>query len=261
MIAGISDVELLRGRWRRTRRSLRLGDPEEAGFASGGLANQLDHVALRFLVQPPDPEAVLLDIEEARWNRWTSEEEIPLLGRKPFWPSWTVAAPGLIRYESPRDDGKWSRYLALLRSGAMDLGLGSDAAWTVGEHNRCLHLVRAVARMWETLHRFGCVVRELEIEGPFEVTAALPGIHDTMLAGFDEGRWRVPYRQVRGIVTCGSAIHVREIPSWPDDAGVRDLAYVFGDWIENVWGSRSRRWLVQESREAEPQFDIQSLGW
>jgi len=51
----------------------------------------------------------------------------------------------------------------------------------------------------------------------------------------------------------------REVDEWPSAQDVAALAFEFGDWIEDGWGMRQRRYLAERG-DRQGQFDISRYG-
>jgi len=147
----VFDRELLRCRWRRARRALHLLDPHAETFATGGLANKLDDPSVRLLILPADPDRHDLRFDAVQWKFFLEDRPEPATGLASRWEGHGPTESAMVRFD-PIYDGtdRWRRYLALDRSGGLELGLGSCGAFELRGH-RTFALIPIVARVWAAL--------------------------------------------------------------------------------------------------------------
>ena len=147
----IDQVELLRGRWRRAREPLRLTDPSDEDFGTGGLAALAPEACVRLLILPSDPEATLIsEFDPAFWEWWGQARPNPFHGAAPtdWGPQRRPTVEAAVR-SRPRDSGRWvwDTYLALHRSGAMEFGLALSPARGARPHPAAAEMVLALQAM------------------------------------------------------------------------------------------------------------------
>lgn len=265
MSLSILELGAVRARWRRARAPLRLVDPQSEDFGTGGLARFVEDVGVRFLVLPADPELAVLRFDEAFWPWWMQDRPDPFDGAPPTdvgrqsMPTATAA----VRFDQRNRRWEWFQYTALLRSGGLELGLGSESVHEgrtqEDEAIRGFHLTRIVGRIWHGTAVYSDVLSQFPgIEGPWEATLALIRTHDAMLgdlaAGWDDfgfiRHYDLPRCQEPNLMFC------REIEEWPSDGDLADFAYTFGEMIEGAWASKNRRWLIPEGRQGAGTFDV-----
>ena len=125
----MESVELVRARWRRVRASLALLDPSADGFASAGLVRRVETPSVRLLILPSDPEASLTEFDAAFWEYWSILKDPSAASRYVTWHEAMPTAGAAVRYD--RGSEGWSRYLALHRSGALELEMGERGVFTL----------------------------------------------------------------------------------------------------------------------------------
>lgn len=251
----------LREAWRRWRGDQRLVDPDVGDFAQGGLARLTSDPAARLVILPADPEAHLIDFDSALWSWWAEDSSDPATDGRTQWgphklPTLTAAVIG-----TQMGDGQWWRYFALHRNGAVEAGLGDDAAM---EHDgqRYFRLTTIVGRSWATLARYAEVIERFSVDGPWELTLSLRQTAGALLANFGEG-WAEPGSGFGRNRPCLEAnlLMRRELPTWPAEAeGLKSVAFSFGAQIEDAWGVDDRRFLAHRGERAG-EFDCGSYGW
>ncbi len=240
-----------RVRWERVRAGLHLTDPRSEDFGTGGLARRVDEPSVRLLLLPPDPEGTLLDFTSDFWAWWRERRADPATGSVEWWarehePT-AGAAVCYTRGGNTQDGKPWGSYLALHRTGGLEMELGSDGATTGGDEQRYFRLTYAVGQVWYGLALFQEVIARVGLQGPWEMTVALQKTKGALLSHFAAG-WAEPRGGAgdsRRNCLEPNLLFRYELPDWPDAEGLRDLAFRVGGWIEDAWGNKERRFLAQ----------------
>jgi hypothetical protein len=266
MTRSLEDLERIRARWRTTRASLRLVDPNDAEFGSGGLARNSEDLKVRFLILPFDPETTTVEaFDKEFWEWWMQDRADPFEGApRTNWgplrsPSLTAAARYNRRVADP---WRWDKYLALHRNGALEFGLGSEGSTKypnrVGEgYKRAFFLITIVGRLWAALALYSEVISRYSIQGPFEVVLAMSETEGSLLgnvaAGWmDLGNWM---GETPPICPEPNILIRREVEDWPKAAETRDLAFWFGTVVDETWGVIGRRFLADHRQHNAGEFD------
>ena len=253
MSLDVHTQELQRERWRRQRDRLSLLDPQGADFGTRGLAVKIASPTLRFLILPGNPENELVEFDATFWQWWLDPWPDPATGEPIIWRNHRPAATAAVLGNGPEE--QWESYLALHRSGALELVMARGVTYELPDA-RAFSLLNMVGRLWATLGRYREVVERFTPEGPWEVSLALRETEGTTLGCVAEG-WREPSGRLSGPVCAEVALlRTRELweASWSDATGVQQLAFNFGAWIEDAWGCQFRRFLVRIGDRAG-QFD------
>jgi hypothetical protein len=153
------------------------------------------------------------------------------------------------------------RYLALYRSGALEVGLGHEVR-SEGPSFAVFRLTLMVGRMWAGLAANTSVIDRYGIAGPWEVSLEVSNTLGSRLGNFGEG-WAEPLDAFREMLPCPTArVFLRlECSEWPSDAaGVQELAFRMGGRIEDAWGVKERRFLARTGKLAG-QFALERYGW
>jgi hypothetical protein len=260
----IEQVEAQRARWGHHRARLNLEAPSDPNFASGGIPGTTEGPFLRLVILPTDPESVAIDLDEDLWAWWVAEYDDPASQTITQWGTTKrLNHLGVFRGTQFRDD-QWARYISLSRCLALDMGLMSDATYYLPSYEaHVFRLVPAVARVWSALHRYGAVLQQFaagKTLGPWEVTLALRDTKGAMLGHVAKG-WAEPGMGFRPAPCTDEGLLMRlEIPDiWPDDDGIRDVAYRFGLLMENSFGFDVRRWIVNVPDNRV--FDKEAARW
>lgn len=234
-------AEVRRSRWRRARQRLGLGDPGDVHFGSTGFGKHLGTPAVRLLILPVDPEVNIVDFDDEFWGWWRRAQPDPAAGGTLLW--------GTHRYSSIQEaavvqsfQGDWDRYLAVERSGGLDMGLGADPRYGGGPYS--LQLLKIVGRIWSTLTAYTAVIDRYSAQGPWQLALALIGVSDSELGLFAAG-WEQDRAGQAQLPMDANQLHLHEIADWPrspDD--VRDQAFRLGAVFEDAWGFDARRFLT-----------------
>ena len=248
------EIELCRRRWRRERQRLRLVDPLSEDFGTGGLARHAPEVHVRFLILPADPEAAAVQFDEDFWAWWMQDRPNPFEGSSSTnWGREGVAeATAAVRYDRGTDDRwNWNGYLALLRFGGLEFGLGrlGSVRWRrtpEEDETHVFFLTTIVGRVWVGLTLFAEILERHAIQGPWEITLALRDSNLAVIGNVAAG-WEEPERAFprEELPRCPdpNVLIVREVVEWPDPDGRQTLAFDIGSNIEDAFGFRGRRFL------------------
>lgn len=142
----------------------------------------------------------------------------------------------------------WNNYLAVHRSGAIELGLGDRGGLErqnrEGEIIRVFNLISIVTYTWAVL-KFGAAHFErLSLVGPWHLTVAVHRTKGALLGNVGEG-WPEPgsFENSGSCVDQNLLWHL-ELQNWPDEEGQQRLAFAVGDRLEDAWGVSHRRYLA-----------------
>ena len=261
----LADSELVRARWRRALHGHALDDVRRADFALGGLAPRLREPTVQVLLLPPDPEGEVFSFDDELWAWIDAQKTVAVGGRTirfgdQSYP--TAHAAALVRGYGNREP--WSSYLAVHRSGAIELGLGDRGGWErqnrEGETVRMFNLISIVAYTWAML-MFSAALNERDARSsPRQLTIALRGTRGALLGNVGEG-WAEPdsfQNTVSGCLEEHLLWHL-SIDEPPDDAGQKQLAFGVGDRIEDAWGVTESRYLARVG-DRDGQLDVRRIA-
>lgn len=246
----LMDRELRRARWRRVRRALHLNCEAEKNFAIGGVAQQVDDLAVRVVFLPCDPELDVVQLN-ADLLAWLEERRASPYGGNASWGSWKRTTTDVaLLYDSYRDDATWKRYLAVPRHGGVDTGIG-NLAYEVRE-TRVFPLRAVVALVWRATALQRELIERFELKEPWEVSVAIRNARNATLGSFAEG-WAELGNGLWDPSTCvDDHVHLRfEYESFPDS---QEFAFSVGDRLENAFGTTDRRYLAHRGQYKD-QFD------
>ena len=276
---GIEEVlhlEIHRARWRREREARSLVNPDDRGFAVGRLPLPGTDPLVRLLILPADPETEQLALDDSFWEWFTGDLPDPRTGRTADWGSRNrPTSRAALRY-SPYGQDECRRYLAVYRSGALEMGLGQDAGYVAqpatdvdggseAEDRRAegfLRLTTTVGRMWAAAAAYAEQLERWPVEGPFQVVLGVRMTQGMVLCNFGTG-WAEPqnlFPEERPVCPEASLLRSLELASWPDEDGVQAFAFDVGSWLEDAFGSRHRRYLARTG-PSQDQFDCGQYGW
>jgi hypothetical protein len=187
-VTSLADILLLRTRWRRVLERHAIDTVNRDDFALGGLATRLQTPSVQLLVFPADPEAEVLHLDDALWVWLEAQKSVDVDGRAIRFSDRrcpTTHAAALVN-----GHGTWKNYLAVHRSGAIELGLGDCGGWErqnrEGELVRVFNLISIVTYTWAVL-KFGAVHYErLSLIGPWHLTVAVRGTEGALLGNVGE---------------------------------------------------------------------------
>lgn len=255
----ILEQDALRTRWHRFRAGLALSDPSDDAFGRAGLASNVEEPSVRLLILPRDPEADVVRFDKEFWEWWLAERNEPATGRPSYWlTQHRPTADAAVRY-SP-GNGNWERYLALRRGGALEIEGGVSCARTARDHRYFL-LINSVGHIWYALNLYRDVVERFSLAGPWEVSLALCNTADARVTNVAKG-WNDPFgfgSDTSHKITAKNLMYRKEVSSWLDLDGIKEMAYRFGDWMEDAWGSQQRRYR-QRTDNLDGEFDATQYG-
>lgn len=120
----VADRESQRVRWCRSRARHGLDDVDGEGFGVGGLARRLRDQSVQLLLLPGDSEAVRLDFEDETWEWLAAEAVVTLDGFGMRIGELQVPTAHAAALVGPQGRERWDHYLAVHRSGEVEVGLG-----------------------------------------------------------------------------------------------------------------------------------------
>jgi hypothetical protein len=249
-----------RRRWRRARTPLRLVDPDADGFSTGGLAARVHEPTVRLLLLPADPDAWLVDFDSEFWAWWRQDRDDPTTGQPASWGYDNLPTEFAALRTAIVENGRFAKYLALHRNGALEFELGENGAYVYPRVNlRVFRLITIVGRVQGVLRLWTEIRSRLQLDGPCELSLALRDTQAAALGNVAEG-WQEPGPDMPGR-RC-PAKHLlcrRELWDWPDEARQLDLVFSIGGWIEDSWGYQERRFLahpaLQSASSTSPRTD------
>ena len=240
-------------RWLRVRAARNL-DPAVAGFASGGLLDNLDGTTIAVVVLPADVLAQPIDFSDdlpgavlpERFSGLTANG-VGLLSNV------TTTSTALIRF-APGGDAKWRAFVAIDRSGGITGAMGTTARYQLdrGRHAATwalrlfmlAHLVRVVIRAQANLLRWAATQSPaVTIGGPFEIVVAVPDTQGMVLAGLNEG-WEPPDQDFDPPRAKEPNVTVRlQVEEWPDSEDeLETLTFRLLARVGEAFGDRDQRY-------------------
>ncbi len=270
---GVGNLDRQRARWRRSRERLGLSDPDVERFSSRGLVKRVESPSARLLVLPADPDAWLVEFDEGFWRWWQGDQPDPTSNGLAQWGQYLKPTSNAAVRSSlipPNGRGPWQNYLALHRSGALEVELGDDGAGDAyipaGTQNRVrvFRLTMIVGHVWSALALYSRVRERLQIVGASELTLALERTKSGLLGNFAHG-WAEPWDLSTG--SHGepqeeeNLLYRRELLDWPsDNQQIAQVAFSIAGWIEDAWGSTARR-CFSRGPQGQWMFDSSAHQW
>ncbi len=249
---GLLRTELQRERWRREKERLHLADPSRENFCQDIFGFD-SPPRVRLLVLPGDPEVELLEFDEGLWSLLEQLLD-PALGEPAEWGPPAKGRRAAMRARTY--EHHWSYYLAVFRSGTVEMGLSDDAAF---ENNgrTWFRLVTIMGRMWAALEAFSQIQARYRIPGPVQVTI---GFRDT--EGASLSQLGVGWNQYWEQSCCRERqfAHVLEVDDWLPTESPRIAAFRLGSRIEESFGSQDLRFLDREG-DCVGEFGRATYGW
>lgn len=187
----ILEIEAQRARWERHRTELKLTRDSGEDVGRGGLGRLVRDLDVRLTVLPADPMADAVSFDKSLLE-WLKQPQASPFDSGPFdWGSQTRSTTDAAVRCSPRDDG-WDRYVAVRRHGGIEFAL-NGAAGGAGDDDRprVFYLGYIVAAAWCALELQENLLKQHEVDGPFEVVIALLRTGGSVLGHLAEG-WREP---------------------------------------------------------------------
>lgn len=247
-MTSLADTELLRRRWRRALERHAIDTVNRDDFVVRGLATRLQTPSVQLLALPADPEAEVLHFDDTLWVWLEAQKSVDVDGRAIRFGDRrcpTAHAAALVE-----GYGTWKSYLAVHRSGAIELGLGDRGGWArqnrEGDLVRVFNLISIVTYTWAVL-KFGAAhYKRLSLIGPWHLTVAVRGTEGALLGNVGEG-WAEPDSFENDVGSCvdQNLVWHLELQDWPDEEGQQQLAFAVGDRLEDAWGVGQRRYLAR----------------
>jgi hypothetical protein len=238
-------VDRQRRRWLRARAPLRLVDPDADDFSTGGLASRVSESTVRLLLLAADPGAWLLDFDAEFWSWWRQDGVDPTSGQLASWGYDNLPTEFAALRTAIVENGRLAKYLALHRSGALELELGEDGAFLYPDSGqRVFRLVTIVRRVRAALQVWTGIRDHLRLDGPMELSLALRGTQGAILGNLAEGYAKPRPGMSSRLCPTKHLLLRRDLWEWPDETHQLDLALSVGGWLEDAWGGQERRFLT-----------------
>jgi len=249
---GLWRTELQRARWHREKERLRLADLSGEDFCQDVFGFD-PRPRVRLLLLPGDPEAEVIEFDADLWS--LLEQLIdPALGQHAEWGSAAKGWRAAMRARTYQHH--WSHYLAVFRSGAVEMGLGGDIAFEK-DGRWWFRLVTIVGRTWAALEAFAQIQAQYNIPGPVQFTL---GFNDTEGASLSQvgAGWNQYWDQF----CCRERrfAHVLEMDEGLSSASAKTAAFRLGSRIEESFGSSDLRFLDREGDRAG-EFASRTYTW
>lgn len=116
-MTSLSDIELLRARWRRTLASHALDTTQRDDFGHGPLAQRLKSVSAQVLLQPKDPDSIALELDDNLWAWLDQHTKVDLAGRTLRFGDRRLPTAHAATMADRSSHEPWQHYLAVHRSG------------------------------------------------------------------------------------------------------------------------------------------------
>lgn len=251
-------IEVHRRRWREARRALHMEDPECEEFGRGRIPGVAEEIRARLLILPADPEGHCIRFDQSFWEWWALDPLDPHTNQASrFGVDTSASVDSAYRFRGAAS--QWERFVALAHSGAFEMCLGWDAVFPVTSAQGDVDvfcLLSIVGKIAAALAHYGQVREKFDITGPWEVTVGLRCTKGALLGYFASGWPDVGGPRYVGRKNSEENLLMRrEIQKWPEEDGVRELAYELGDQIENSWGFTQQRYLAN-SGDYAGRFDV-----
>lgn len=263
-MTSLSERELLRARWHRALEAHALDRADRADFAEAALARRLRTVTTQVLLLPADPESATVDLD-AELSEWLTGHQVVSIDdigvRISASPSIRRTAHAIALADG--HEATWRSYLAVHRSGALEIGMGDIGGWerrnNRDEPARVISLAPVVARTWAMLTLAADLAARRSIVSPFQLTVGIRS-HEAQLAMLAEG-WAEPDSFENNVGMCPEPAllwHI-ELDELPDPGEAQAVAYAVGDRIEDAWGVAQRRYLANRG-EREGRLDPRRIN-
>lgn len=215
---------------------------------------RLDEPRLLVSILPPDPLMAKLDFRDPAFLTAVLPKNLKgstanAVGRL---SAETVTSDALVMYADYGGQEPWRCFVALTRSGGVEVGFGETVSYELSNGVRAYRLfvlVHSIRLAIETLARLRHRI-EPSRAGPYEVNIAIPGVEGAVLGGLASG-WEEPAQAFRppaardkdALIRC----HVEEWPQSTDE--------LLLDCVErtcNAFGDLQRRYLPFGDRTNGP---------
>jgi len=209
-------------------------------FALGGVPVVADEIAGRLIILPADPDASLIEFDKEFWEFFPNPCPDPVTGGSTDFGREKRSLSECAALYDPdwRDStASWRSYLALHRSGTLDLTFPESYAPRDGDDPRTFHLIGIVGWTWAAMVRYSEFCRKYEIPGPFEIVLALRETSGAALGGFGRGGGTRSGTRLRHVTShCASSRRCFSVVNSRPGPSVRSAAR------RSVWalGSRMR---------------------
>lgn len=255
-MSDLHELELLRARWRRALEREALDSTDRGDFALGPLGRRLRTCSTQVILQPADPEADIVQFNDEFWA-WLEEHGTLVVDGRPLrfgtqkYP--TAQAAALVSGYGAREP--WNSYLAVHRSGAVELGLGDRGGWERSDRDdnpvRLFNLISTVTYVWAMLAFVVDLSERIELPGPWLLTVGARGTSGALLGNVGEG-WPEPGEFENNVGGCAEGNLLWHIQLSPplDEEGLRDISLSVGDRFEDAWGVARRRYLAHRGDRA-----------
>jgi hypothetical protein len=233
-------------------------------FALGGLARRLAKTSAQILLQQADPEAEATEINDDLWTWLENHAKVDVGGHVVRFGDRrqaTAHAAAIVAGHGAREP--WNHYVALHRSGNIELGLGDLGGWERrprdGEPVRVFNLVSIVTYAWALLKVATALNEYLSLVGPRQLTLGLRRTQDAWLGNVGQG-WAEPgsFENDIGGPSDEHLLWHLELNDWPDDESQKRVACNLGDRLEDAWGVTQRRYLAR-SGGLEGHLDVSKV--
>ena len=233
-------TEIQRARWRRATESLHLANPADDDFCSDVFGFDPDPY-VRLLILPSDPASEILKFDADFWAFLQALPDPVLEGKA----EWGTPVPGyraaLLANSSEK---KLGRYLAVFRSGAVEMALGHDAAFQWMDRT-WFRLLTVVGCFWAALEGFEAIRASHSLSGPYQVTLAVRGSLGASLSHVAQG-WDQYWEGARCLEP--RVRHVLEIDDW-HNGSAQSVAFSLAERLEESFGSTDSRFLNREGEQ------------
>ena len=236
-----------------------VADRGTASFANRGLGAHVREPSVRMLILPSNPDWAGLSFDAWIDNLLPPQIATPWGGHLDVLGREIVTSEAALRVEpSRREDGApWECYLGILRSGGVEMEMGSSGAWTGKprdghEPRRFFRLASIIEWMWTglDLHR-RLIEADLVRAGAVEATIGLQHLEGAVLSELGEG-WHEPFDSFRSVpvATEADALLRIEVDDPASADGVKVAALELGDRVDNCFGVRQHRHLAGRGERA-----------
>ena len=226
-------------------------DTDCKDFGSGRVHPAAEEMRARLLILPADPEEHLIEFDDEFRAWWETDPIDPHTNQPSMFGRESSSLSGAAYRYRGRGDKEWQRYIALTHGAALEMCLSWDAVYQTprqeGGGVDVFCLLTIVGRTAAALAHYGEVIRRFHPEGPWEISLALRSTRGSLLGDLATGWANMPSpRYLARKSVEPNVLMRREISAWPDDDGVRELAYRFGDQMENSWDFAFHRYLAHD---------------
>ncbi|NLV71154.1 MAG: hypothetical protein GXY46_00915 [Actinobacteria bacterium] len=251
-MGGLLHTELQRSLWRRERQRLHLDDPGASDFCGDVFGFEPDPF-VRLLVLPADPESEVLEFNQDFWSLLETLPD-PVHGGQAVWGS--PERGRRVAMLARTTQKKCYQYLAVFRSGAVEMALG-DFAMFECDGKRWFRLVTLVGNCWSALEACGLIAQRFGLPGPCQVTLALRGTKGASLSNVGQG-WEQRYEFAK--CAENQLALVLELAEPPVAQTAKDTAFLLGSRVEESFGCSDRRFLDREGPNPG-EFAASSFRW